>query len=146
MTEVVALFCEGDIGRPPVKLQAPGRNPDEACDHPQQGGFSCTIAAGHDHRLPGRQTETQVAEYLPPAASAGQPIGFKAHHGYRGPFAGARKAASGPENPDILSISGKVPRSIWRRARKALISPNLRRYVIRNRTQVSPTRKTSPCQ
>src|SRR4029077_15104389 len=112
MSEIVALFRKGRVRLPSVEFQPSGGNPDQAGDHPQKGGLSSAIAPGHKHGLARGETEAHAVEYHPPATGTGQPIGLEAHHGCCSPFRGPRTAAYGPENPDILSIFGEVPRSI----------------------------------
>ena len=111
---------------------------------------NCRRRCGRSRPGPRRgETEIQAGEDLAAAAVAGQLFGSElASAGPPRPVGGPRAGQRCRRRKTRYSEHfWNVPRSIWRRGRKDLISPDLRRYVNRFRTQDLAERENlSPCQ
>src|SRR5262245_23948019 len=109
---MLGLLAYRNVRFASFKTEPTRGDPDQAGNHPQQGGFSSPVSAGYHHRFARLHAEAQVPEDLAPTSIAGQVFSFELHHRRGRPFAEENRTAREAENPDFTSIFGVVPRSM----------------------------------
>src|SRR5437868_14044273 len=82
----MGLFGQGQFGLAALENDRSISHREEACDQPQQRGFTCAIGPGDGQRLAGGGLEIETGKHLPAAPHASDTTPSEPHFASSQPF------------------------------------------------------------